>query len=121
VRRLGWGTFTLEAKIVLKEPYGWVVDNIGARQAGLELTWTLDFENRGCQGRVRAKVKKCQETPIVGERIGDRVLRSRRPPTNAVIQNDDENDEEEDEFDEDETRDGESSSEDEEASEFMEM
>jgi hypothetical protein len=122
VRRLGWGTFTLEAEIVLKEPYGWVVDNSGVRQAGLELTWTLDFEGRGCQGRVRAKVKKYQETPLGGERVGERVLRSRRPPTNAAVQNDDdENDEEDDDFDEDETRDDESSSEDEEeASEFME-
>jgi hypothetical protein len=43
VRRLGWGTFTLEAEVVLKEPYSWVLDNTGTRQAGLELTWTLSF------------------------------------------------------------------------------
>jgi hypothetical protein len=105
VRRLGWGTFTLEAKIVLKEPYGWVVDNSAERQADLELTWTLDFEGRGCQGRVRAKVKKYGDPPVVGGRVGERVLRSRRLPTNAAVQNDDD----------------ESSSEDqEEVSEFME-
>ncbi|KAL6704966.1 hypothetical protein ACN47E_007511 [Coniothyrium glycines] len=46
VRRLGWGWFTIEAEIVLKEPYAWVVDNAGTTQKGLELTWTLDFEGR---------------------------------------------------------------------------
>jgi hypothetical protein len=119
VRRLGWGTFTLEAEIVLKEPYSWVVDNSGTRQAGLELTWTLDFEGRGRQGRVRRKIKKHEEIPIVGERV----LRSRRPPADATVQNveDDEDDEEDGDFDEDEIDDGESSSEDEEeASEFIE-
>ncbi|OAL47510.1 hypothetical protein IQ07DRAFT_119102 [Pyrenochaeta sp. DS3sAY3a] len=58
VRRLGWGWFTIEAEIVLHEPYSWVVDSAGTRRSSLELSWTLDFEGRGRQGRVRAKVKK---------------------------------------------------------------
>ncbi|KAI8941694.1 hypothetical protein NX059_002904 [Plenodomus lindquistii] len=57
VRRLGWGLFTIDAEIVLNEPYQWIVDNAGTSQASLELAWTLDFEGRGRQGRVRAKVK----------------------------------------------------------------
>lgn len=64
VRRLGWGTFTIEAEIVLKDPYSWVVDNSGPRQTDLELTWTLDFEGRGRQGRVRAKVRKVEHQTI---------------------------------------------------------
>lgn len=43
---------------MLHEPYSWIVDNAGTRQSSLELSWTLDFEGRGRQGRVRAKVKK---------------------------------------------------------------
>lgn len=63
VRRLGWGTFTIEAEIVLKSPYSWVVDNAGTVQSALELTWELDFEGRGRQGRVRAKVKNIEANP----------------------------------------------------------
>lgn len=58
VRRRGWGWFIIEAEIVLKAPYTWVVDNAGTRQPGLELTWTLDFDGRGRQGQVRARVRK---------------------------------------------------------------
>lgn len=61
VRRLGWGYFCIRAEIVLKEPYSWILNNGSTRQTGLELTWTLDFEGRGRQGRVRAKVKKIEE------------------------------------------------------------
>ncbi|KAH7371425.1 hypothetical protein BKA66DRAFT_469790 [Pyrenochaeta sp. MPI-SDFR-AT-0127] len=64
VRRLGWGTFTIDAEIVLKAPYSWVVDNAGTQQSTLELTWTLDFEGRGRQGRVRAKVKNLETHPV---------------------------------------------------------
>lgn len=120
MRRLGWGYFTLEAEIVLKEPYSWVVGNSGMRQAGLELTWTLSFEGRGRQGRVRAKVKKFEEAPPVH---GPRVLRSGRLPSNAQAMNvDDEDDEEDDDYDHDEMDEDESSSEEEEeeVSEFLE-
>jgi hypothetical protein len=87
VRRLGWGYFTLEAEIILKPPYTWIVDNSGTTQRGLELTWTLNFTDRGRQGRVRAKVKKLEEGE--GRRLRTRVL-----PAPAL---DDDDDEEEDE------------------------
>jgi hypothetical protein len=118
VRRLGWGTFTLEAEVVLKEPYSWVLDNTGTRQAGLELTWTLSFEGDGRQGRVRAKVKKMQETPPADAR---RILRSGRAATSAPAANDDVDHEEDEDYDGDELDEDESSSEeDEEVSEFLE-
>jgi hypothetical protein len=67
------------------------------------------------QGRVRGKIKKYEETPTV---VGGRVLRSRRPPMNVAVQNDQDEDDDEDE---DDIEDAESSTEDEEgASEFME-
>jgi hypothetical protein len=120
VRRLGWGTFTLEAEVVLKEPYSWVLDNTGTRQAGLELTWTLSFEGDGRQGRVRAKVKKMVETPPAD---GRRVLRSGRSAASAPLAVDDPDDEEEEDedYDEDELDEDESSSEEEEeeVSEFL--
>lgn len=62
VSRLGWGHFTIQAQVILKQPYGWVIDNIGTTQSGLELDWTLSFEGRGRQGRMRAKVKKADTT-----------------------------------------------------------
>lgn len=81
VRRLGWGYFTIEAQIVLKEPYGWVKDGGERRHEGLELTWTLDFEGRGRQGRVRAKVRKVEETAGEGEGELDEG-QDRRSPVN---------------------------------------
>ncbi|KAF2127678.1 hypothetical protein P153DRAFT_320077 [Dothidotthia symphoricarpi CBS 119687] len=95
VRRLGWGYFTLQAKIVLKEPYGWVVDDNTPRQPNLELTWTLDFEGRGRQGRVRAMVKKVEsERTIV-----DHEARPRRTQTNRQHQDDEGDEEDEDDGD----------------------
>ncbi|KAF1940515.1 hypothetical protein EJ02DRAFT_445400 [Clathrospora elynae] len=81
VRRGGWGHFTIDAEIVLKEPYSWVVDNTGIKQPGLELAWTLDFEGRGRQGRVRAKVRNFDFSPaeeIPGAGQSGRRLRSSR-------------------------------------------
>jgi hypothetical protein len=103
VRRLGWGTFTIEAEIVLKEPYSWIIDNSGSRQPGLELTWTLDFEGRGRQGRVRAKVQKMEQPAAedipadIGE--GRRIRRTRQTAmsNNALVLDNDDNDDEEDE------------------------
>ncbi|KAF1912982.1 hypothetical protein BDU57DRAFT_503673 [Ampelomyces quisqualis] len=121
VRRLGWGTFTLEAEIVLKDPYSWVVDNSGAKQPGLELTWTLDFEGRGRQGRVRAKVRKIEEVPVAVD--GPRALRSRVLPAPPQPIDDHDDDEEDDnDYNEDEAEDIESlsESEEEEVSEFLE-
>ncbi|KAJ4359295.1 hypothetical protein N0V95_002306 [Ascochyta clinopodiicola] len=113
VRRLGWGYFTLEAEIILKAPYSWVVDNSGTRQRGLELTWTLDFTDRGRQGRVRARVRRLEEQ-------GGRTLRTRPVVPNLPNAHDDEDGEEDDEdYD---NSDGEDPSEDEEEdiSEFVE-
>ncbi|KAF2635484.1 hypothetical protein P280DRAFT_484540 [Massarina eburnea CBS 473.64] len=63
VRRLGWGTFTLQAVIVLKNPYVWVQSvEEDEKENELKLQWTLDFEGRGRQGRVRAKVIKEEGT-----------------------------------------------------------
>ena len=66
VRRLGWGVFTLEAVITLNEPYVWVRDAESEdSKEDLRLQWTLDFEERGRQGRVRAKIRK--EESVHGE------------------------------------------------------
>jgi hypothetical protein len=101
---------------VLEEPYGWVVDNTGTKQSGLELTWTLDFEGRGRQGRVRAKVRKFEQP--MSER--ERRLRSRTLPVPPPTM-DDEDDEEDDDYEEVDDIDDESSSdgEEEEVSEFI--
>lgn len=105
VRRLGWGYFTLEAEIIVKAPYTWVVDNSGTRQRGLELTWTLDFTDRGRQKIVRAKVKKLEEE-------GGRRLHNRPMPT--VAPNDDNDEEDDEDYDDDDDEEDESSAEDEE-------
>jgi hypothetical protein len=105
VRRLGWGTFTIEAEIVLKESHSWIVDNSGLRQSGLELTWILDFEGRGRQGRVRAKVKKMEQhaaevvAPDVGE--GRRTRRTRQTgavPSTVPVLDDDDDEEDDDNY-----------------------
>jgi hypothetical protein len=64
VRRRGWGYFNIEANIILKEPYSWVQDGTNVRRQSLMLDWMLDFEGRGKQGRVRAKVKKVEGDPM---------------------------------------------------------
>ncbi|KAF5853586.1 hypothetical protein GGP41_002143 [Bipolaris sorokiniana] len=94
----GWGFFTIESKIVLKAPYNWIIDNAGTKKQGLELSWTLDFEGRGRQGRVRAKVKKFEaETAPVG-----RTLRSRHiPPTTEPEVNNENEDGDEDSSEDD--------------------
>lgn len=99
VRRLGWGYFTLEAEIVLQEPYKWIVDTAGTRQSGLELTWTLNFEGRGRQGRVRAKVMRVEEQLGRGARRG--VSTAIAP--NLPDDDDEEDDDDFEEMDEDET------------------
>ena len=112
VRRLGWGYFTLEAEIILKAPYTWVIDNSGTRQRGLQLNWTLDFTDRGRQGRVRAKVKKLEEE-------GGRLLRTRPVPVTAP--NDDDDEEEDEDYEEDDDNEDESEDEEEDISEFVEI
>lgn len=88
VRRLGWGHFTINVEIVLKEPYHWILDSAGTHQSELELAWTLDFEGRGRQGRVRAKVKS-----IIADEADSRSSRE-RSDANALdlVDEDDEED-----------------------------
>jgi hypothetical protein len=127
VRRLGWGTFTIEAEIVLKEPYNWVIDNAGSRQPGLELTWTLDFEGRGRQGRVRAKVQKTGQPATEGVAStgqGRRTRSTRQAATSASasVPNNGDHDDDEDEDDDYEEADSdseESQDEEEDISEFI--
>lgn len=63
VRRLGWGYFTIFANLVLKPGYSWVSSeaedtNDGGVKGKLPLEWTLDFNGRGSQGRLRLKVRR---------------------------------------------------------------
>jgi hypothetical protein len=88
VRRLGWGYFTLEAEIVLKEPYKWIVGTAGNGQSSLELTWTLDFAGSGRQGRARAHVRRSEFESTA------RALRAtRRSRANTSQLDEDDNDE----------------------------
>ncbi|EFQ96148.1 hypothetical protein CFE70_003757 [Pyrenophora teres f. teres 0-1] len=106
IRATGWGTFTIAAKIVLKPPYCWMVGNTA--QEGLDLTWLLDFDGSGKQGRVRAKVRKLEEAvEAVEAEQGGRRLRPRQARSNAPpIQEDDyEMDEEESSDDDDDDED----------------
>jgi phosphopantothenoylcysteine synthetase/decarboxylase len=111
---------------VLKEPYNWVIDNAGSRQPGLELTWTLDFEGRGRQGRVRAKVQKMGQpaTEGVASEIGEgRRTRSTRqaamPANPSMSNNGDDNDDEDDDYEEADSDSEESQDEEEDISEFI--
>jgi hypothetical protein len=63
VRRLGWGTFTIYANLVLKAGYSWVSSEAedtsdGGVNGKLPLEWPLDFNGCGSQGRLRLKVKR---------------------------------------------------------------
>lgn len=63
IRRLGWGFFTIYANIVLRAGYSWVSSDAedtadGGIKGKLPLEWTLDFNGRGSQGRLRLKVRK---------------------------------------------------------------
>jgi len=103
IQATGWGTFTIVAKVLLKLPYQWIVGNTA--QDGLDLTWTLDFEGRGRQGRVRAKVRRHDEAVEAegGRRLRPRQTRSVAPP----IEDEDEEFEDEessDDGDEDESQ-----------------
>lgn len=103
VRRLGWGYFTLEAEIILKAPYTWIVDSSGTTQRGLELTWTLNFTDRGRQGRVRAKVKKLEEAG--GRRLRTRTVPPPAPNNDGVDEDDEDYEVVDDDLSEDEEED----------------
>lgn len=65
IQRLGWGTFTITAGILLKAGYSWMSSDAedspdGAPKGMLRLEWTLDFTSfggTGAMGRCRLKVK----------------------------------------------------------------
>jgi hypothetical protein len=65
VQRLGWGTFTIVADVILKAGYSWVSSDAedspdGAAKGMLTLEWMLDFSSfdaTGAMGRCRLKVK----------------------------------------------------------------
>ncbi|KAF2486361.1 hypothetical protein BDY17DRAFT_261631, partial [Neohortaea acidophila] len=62
VSRLGWGTFTVTAQILLKAGYSWVHAEAqdspdGAEGGMLGVEWRLDFAGRGSMGRLRVRVR----------------------------------------------------------------
>ena len=66
LHRLGWGTFTIYANVILKAGYSWTSSEAedtvdGQTQGKLPLEWYLDFNGRGSQGRWQLKVKKQKE------------------------------------------------------------
>jgi hypothetical protein len=66
IHRLGWGTFSIYANVILKAGYKWMSTEAedtadGQQQGKLPLEWYLDFSSRGSQGRWRLKVKKEKE------------------------------------------------------------
>lgn len=71
-------------------------------QDGLDLTWTLDFESRGRQGRVRAKVRRLDEAVEVQQ--GGRTLRPRQTRSVAPTVEDDDDDDDDD-FEDEESSD----------------
>ncbi|KAK5561591.1 hypothetical protein LTR46_000396 [Exophiala xenobiotica] len=76
IRRLGWGYFTIAANIILKAGYSWVSSEAedapdGGPKGKLPLEWTLDFNGRGSQGRLRLKVRKEKE----GQEVEDEAQR----------------------------------------------
>ncbi len=78
IRRVGWGTFTIFANVVLKVGYSWVSPEAedtsdGAVKGKLPLEWMLDFRGRGSQGRLRLKVKKEKDgQDVENERLVER-------------------------------------------------
>ena len=93
----------------MKEPYSWIIDNAGTRQQGLELSWELDFEGRGRQGRVRAKVKKFVDDEV--NQTGRR-LRTRQVPARHPEMDDEEQEKEDDDYEAPADEDNESASDD---------
>ena len=76
VTRLGWGYFTIYANVILKAGWSWVSEDAedtrdGAPKGKLPLEWTLDFNGRGSQGRLRLKVRKEKE----GQEVEDEAQR----------------------------------------------
>ena len=76
VSRLGWGVFSVTAHVMLKAGYSWLSEEAerapdGAEKGMLPLSWVLDFDGEGRQGRCRLKVKSevgADDEEGVGER-----------------------------------------------------
>ncbi|KAF2108828.1 hypothetical protein BDV96DRAFT_254338 [Lophiotrema nucula] len=60
IRRRGWGTFRIDFTIILKPPYVWTspAPATASEPNFLKLDWTLSFDDRGAQNRLRTKIKK---------------------------------------------------------------
>ncbi|KAF2769499.1 hypothetical protein EJ03DRAFT_343333 [Teratosphaeria nubilosa] len=79
IRRLGWGTFSVVAGVILKAGFSWVSSDAedspdGAPKRMLRLEWTLDFAGfggMGSMGRCRLKVKCDRGWEDVGEEERD--------------------------------------------------
>ncbi|KAL1618263.1 hypothetical protein SLS56_010627 [Neofusicoccum ribis] len=62
VTRIGWGVFTVEAYVVLKEGFMWLSEDAqdefdGAEKASLPLEWDLSFDGEGSMGRCLFKIR----------------------------------------------------------------
>ncbi len=63
--RIGWGTFIIQANVILKAGYSWVSEQArdtpdGAHKGALPLEWLLDFDGfqgKGSMARLRLKIK----------------------------------------------------------------
>lgn len=80
VRRLGWGTFVIQAEIWLKSPWQWMHEGRTEGTRALELEWELDFHGRGRQGRVQGRVRRGGGAADAGDATAGRVLRNRTLP-----------------------------------------
>nr|POE62939.1 hypothetical protein CFP56_03842 [Quercus suber] len=83
IRRLGWGTFTITAYVLLKAGFSWVSSDAedtpdGAVKGMLPLEWDLDFAGFGGKGSMRKcklKVKTHRESPSAEQVRDDREWR----------------------------------------------
>lgn len=80
IRRVGWGTFTVYANVILKPGFRWESDEAedtedGGARGMLPLEWQLDFEGRGSQGRRRLRVRREKGDDGEEERERERVRR----------------------------------------------
>ena len=88
VQRLGWGTFSVLADVILKAGYSWVSSDAvdspdGAPNGMLRMEWMLDFSSfggTGAMGRCRLKVKSDRDW------IDDEAVRDRREVERVVRQ-----------------------------------
>ncbi|GAB7323123.1 hypothetical protein MBLNU13_g05629t1 [Cladosporium sp. NU13] len=78
ISRIGWGHFTITARVVLKAGYTWVSEDAedlpdGAAKGSLPLEWTLDFDGfggKGSMGRCQLKVRTTENGTRTRSRKG---------------------------------------------------